>query len=63
MSLRHRVGERDGRALYSDAVGELCDGGPATVLVDTRRGPVEVARTAVVAVCGPFRRLPSAGRR
>lgn len=49
VSLRHRIGERDGRPLYSDAVGELTvDGDILTVA--TRRGPVRVARAAVVAV-------------
>lgn len=49
VSLRHRIGERDGRPLYSDAVGELdADGDDVTVA--TRRGPVRVARAAVVAV-------------
>ncbi len=49
VSLRHRIGDRDGRPLYSDAVGELtADAG--TVTVHTRRGPVRVRRTAVVAV-------------
>ena len=50
VSLRHRVGERDGRPLFSDAVGELAADGPAAVLVRTRRGPVRVPRGAVVAV-------------
>lgn len=49
VSLRHRVGERDGRPLHSDAVGELTLGDDE-VTVDTRRGPVRVARAAVVAV-------------
>jgi ribosomal protein S18 acetylase RimI-like enzyme len=49
VSLRHHVGERDGRPLYSDAVGELTLGAD-DVTVDTRRGPVRVARAAVVAV-------------
>ncbi|GEL18568.1 GNAT family N-acetyltransferase [Pseudonocardia asaccharolytica] len=54
VALRHRVGERDGRPLFTDAVGELADGGVRegvpTVVVATRRGPVAVARSAVVAV-------------
>jgi GNAT superfamily N-acetyltransferase len=50
VTLRHQVGERDGRAVFSDAVGELADGGPDAVVVHSRRGPVRVARTAVVAV-------------
>jgi N-acetylglutamate synthase len=50
VALRHRVGERDGRPLYSDAVGELDADGPAAVRVHTRRGPVRVLRSAVVAV-------------
>lgn len=49
VSLRHRVGDRDGRPLFSDAVGELTTG-PDAVTVATRRGPVQVARAAVVAV-------------
>lgn len=50
VALRHRVGERDGRPLHSDAVGELADGGPDAVVVHTRRGPVRVQRAAVTAV-------------
>ncbi|MGE3288008.1 MAG: GNAT family N-acetyltransferase [Pseudonocardia sp.] len=50
VTLRHRVGEREGRALFSDAVGELADGGPDAVVVHSRRGAVRVARSAVVAV-------------
>lgn len=52
VALRHRIGERAGRPLYSDAVGELAGAGTAgtTVVVHTRRGPVRVERTAVVAV-------------
>ena len=50
VSLRHRVGERDGRSLYSDAVGELTTDGDDVVGVAARRGPVRVARAAVVAV-------------
>ncbi|MGQ0575703.1 MAG: putative acetyltransferase, partial [Pseudonocardia sp.] len=50
VALRHRVGERDGRPLHSDAVGELADAGPDEVVVHARRGPVRVARAAVVAV-------------
>ncbi len=49
VSLRHRVGDRDGRPLYSDAVGELTVDGD-DVVVAARRGPVRVARAAVVAV-------------
>ncbi|MCW2554477.1 MAG: GCN5-related N-acetyltransferase [Mycobacterium sp.] len=49
VSLRHRIGERDGRPLYSDAVGVLTADGD-TVTVHGRRGPVEVLRSAVVAV-------------
>jgi ribosomal protein S18 acetylase RimI-like enzyme len=50
VSLRYRIGHRDGRPLFSDAVGELRPDGAGTVLVETRRGPVRVARAAVVAV-------------
>lgn len=49
VALRHRVGDRSGRPLYSDAVGELGTDGDALV-VATRRGTVRVARAAVVAV-------------
>ena len=49
VALRHRIGERDGRPLYSDAVGELAADGDGLV-VTTRSGPVRVARAAVVAV-------------
>lgn len=49
VSLRHRIGERAGRPLYSDAVGELGADGDALV-VATRHGEVRVARAAVVAV-------------
>lgn len=49
VSLRHRIGDRDGRPLYSDAVGEISADGDALVVV-TRRGPVRVARAAVAAV-------------
>ncbi|MCW2632812.1 MAG: GCN5-related N-acetyltransferase [Pseudonocardia sp.] len=50
VALRHRVGERDGRPLYTDAVGELAAGGAGEVVVHTRRGAVTVERAAVVAV-------------
>ncbi|WP_433557992.1 GNAT family N-acetyltransferase [Pseudonocardia xinjiangensis] len=50
VALRYRIGHRDGRLLYTDAVGELSASGPGTVLVQTRRGPVHVDRAAVVAV-------------
>jgi hypothetical protein len=50
VALRHRVGERDGRPLYTDAVGELAAGGAGEVVVHTRRGAVAVQRAAVVAV-------------
>lgn len=49
VSLRHRVGDRDGRPLHSDAVGELTVS-TDDVTVATRRGAVRVARAAVVAV-------------
>jgi len=60
VSLRHRVGERDGRPLLTDAVGDLHADGPGAVVVQTRRGPVRVERSAVVAVRGV---PPSAPRR
>jgi ribosomal protein S18 acetylase RimI-like enzyme len=50
VSLRYRIGQRDGRPLYSDAVGELSAAGAGALLVQTRRGPVRVERAAVVAV-------------
>jgi N-acetylglutamate synthase len=63
VSVRHRVGERDGRPLFSDAVGELGEDGDELV-VATRRGPVRVAGDAVVAVRevppAPPRRAPLA---
>ncbi|HEX8518124.1 MAG TPA: GNAT family N-acetyltransferase [Pseudonocardia sp.] len=46
VALRHRVDA--GRV--TDAVGELADGGADAVVVHTRRGPVRVARSAVVAI-------------
>ncbi|WP_252441211.1 GNAT family N-acetyltransferase [Pseudonocardia humida] len=49
VALRFRIGERDGRPLYRDAVGELSADGDELV-VSTRKGPVRAARTAVVAV-------------
>jgi N-acetylglutamate synthase len=50
VSLRFRIGDREGRPLYTDAVGTLSDGGEGAVVVDTRRGPVRVDRAAVVAL-------------
>lgn len=49
VALRHRVGERDGRPLFTDAVGELSAEGDRLV-VATRKGPVHVERAAVAAV-------------
>jgi N-acetylglutamate synthase len=49
VALRHRVGERAGRPLYTDAVGELAAADGALV-VHTRQGPVRVERDAVVAI-------------
>jgi len=64
VALRHRVGTRDGRPLLTDAVGELTADGPGAVVVRTRRGPVRVERSAVVAVRAvpppPPRRAPLA---
>lgn len=48
-SVRYRIGERDGRPLYSDAVGDVALDG-SMITIDTRRGPVRIARAAVVAV-------------
>jgi N-acetylglutamate synthase len=63
VSVRFLVGERDGRPLFSDAVGELDDDG-GTLVVGTRRGPVRVERDRVVAVRAvppaPPRRAPLA---
>jgi ribosomal protein S18 acetylase RimI-like enzyme len=63
VSLRFRVGEKDGRPLFRDAVGELADDG-GTLVVSTRRGPVRVAPETVVAVRAvppaPPRRAPLA---
>lgn len=50
VSLRFRIGEREGRALFTDAVGVLSDGGGESVVVETRTGPVRVDRAAVVAL-------------
>jgi N-acetylglutamate synthase len=64
VALRHRIGERDGRPLFTDAVGELAADGRGHVIVQTRRGPVRVERAAVVAVRAvppaPQRRAPLA---
>ncbi|GAA5124915.1 GNAT family N-acetyltransferase [Pseudonocardia adelaidensis] len=64
VALRHRVGTRDGRPLLTDAVGELAADGAGVVVVRTRRGPVRVERSAVVAVRAvppaPPRRAPLA---
>jgi ribosomal protein S18 acetylase RimI-like enzyme len=64
VALRHRIGERDGRPLFTDAVGELAAEGADAVVVQTRRGPVRVERSAVVAVRAvppaPPRRAPLA---
>ncbi|MFC4949507.1 GNAT family N-acetyltransferase [Pseudonocardia sp. GCM10023141] len=49
VSLRQLVGERDGRPLYSDAVGDLTRVDDALTVL-TRRGPVAVDEPAVVAV-------------
>lgn len=49
VALRHVVGERDGRPLHTDAVGDLSVDGDALV-VSTRSGPVRVAPSAVTAV-------------
>jgi N-acetylglutamate synthase len=63
VALRFRVGERAGRPLYRDAVGELSADGDELV-VDTRKGPVRAGRAAVVAVRAvppaPPRRAPLA---
>jgi ribosomal protein S18 acetylase RimI-like enzyme len=64
VALRHRIGEREGRPLFTDAVGELSADGADAVVVRTRRGPVRVERSAVVAVRAvppaPPRRAPLA---
>lgn len=46
--VRYRIGVRDGRPLFSDAVGELSATAGA-LLVHTRRGPVRIDPAAVVA--------------
>lgn len=48
VSVRQRVGERDGRPLFSDAVGDLVAEG-AELVVHTRSGPVRIDRETVVA--------------
>jgi ribosomal protein S18 acetylase RimI-like enzyme len=48
VAVRQRVGERDGRPLFSDAVGDLVADATGLV-VHTRRGPVRVDPDAVVA--------------
>jgi N-acetylglutamate synthase len=64
VAVRYVVGAREGRPLYTDAVGELGTAGPDAVLVQTRRGPVRVERADVVAVRAvppaPPRRAPLA---
>lgn len=50
VALRFHVGEREGRPLFRDAVGELSADGTDTVVVATRKGPVRVPRAEVVAV-------------
>lgn len=53
VSLRHRIAADDHPGpRFSDAVGELSRGADGTVILDTRRGPVRVERSAVVAVRG-----------
>lgn len=49
VSVRQRVGERAGRPLYSDSVGDLTHSDDGLV-VHTRRGPVRIDPDAVVAV-------------
>lgn len=49
VALRFVAGERDGRPLLTDAVGDLSADGDTLVVV-TRGGPVRVARDAVTAV-------------
>ncbi len=47
-SVRFRAGQRDGRPLHTDAVGEVALDGPDLV-VTTRKGPVRIAAADVVA--------------
>lgn len=47
-AVRYRAGERDGRPLHTDAVGDVAVHA-ATVVVTTRRGPVVIDRSDVVA--------------
>lgn len=49
VALRHVIGERDGRPLVSDAVGELRADGDALVVL-TRHGPVRIEQDRVTAV-------------
>lgn len=50
VALRHRLADPGDGPSLTDAVGELADGGPAEVVVHTRRGAIRVRRDAVVAV-------------
>jgi ribosomal protein S18 acetylase RimI-like enzyme len=47
-AVRYRAGERDGRPLHTDAVGDVAVHDD-TLVVTTRRGPVVIARADVVA--------------
>lgn len=49
VSVRRAVGPSDGQPRYSDVVGELVSLDPATAVVDTRTGPVEVPLASVAA--------------
>lgn len=50
VSLRHRIDDPGTPATLTDAVGEITEVDPGSVVVDTRSGPVRVATEAVVAV-------------
>jgi N-acetylglutamate synthase len=47
--VRHLVGRRDGRPLFTDVLGELTAITATTLVVATDRGPTSIARGAVVA--------------
>ena len=47
--VRRVVGERDGRPLMSDLLGDLTEFGPDGLVVDTEGGPVRVPLREVVA--------------
>lgn len=46
--VRRVVGERNGRPVFSDVLGELIEFGDAEVTVAGKDGPVRVPRAAIV---------------